>query len=73
MVVRTLTDLLEAAFPGDEVAVEDRTGGGNHFQVTVSSARFSSCVLAISGAAWAIFCVSASRRAISTWAISSDI
>ena len=40
MAVRTLVDLLEAAFPGDEVAVEDRTGGGDHFLVTVVSARF---------------------------------
>ena len=40
MAVRTLTELLEAAFPGDGVAVEDRTGGGDHFQVTVASARF---------------------------------
>ncbi len=40
MAVRTLTDLLEGAFPGDEVSVEDRTGGGDHFQVTVTSARF---------------------------------
>jgi stress-induced morphogen len=40
MAVRTLTELLEAAFPGDEVSVEDRTGGGDHFQVTVSSPRF---------------------------------
>ena len=40
MAVRTLVDLLEAAFPGDEVAVEDRTGGGDHFQVTVAIARF---------------------------------
>jgi len=38
--VKTLTELLDAAFPGDEVAVEDRTGGGDHFQVTVSSERF---------------------------------
>ena len=35
-----LTELLQAAFPGDELAVEDRTGGGDHFQVTVASARF---------------------------------
>ena len=40
MAVKTLTELLEAAFPGDEVAVDDRTGGGDHFQVTVTSARF---------------------------------
>jgi stress-induced morphogen len=35
-----LEELLRAAFPGDEVAVDDRTGGGDHFQVTVTSARF---------------------------------
>jgi stress-induced morphogen len=39
-----LTDGLEAllreAFPGDEVSVEDRTGTGDHFHVTVASARF---------------------------------
>ena len=40
MAVRTLTELLEDAFPGDDVSVEDRTGGGDHFQVTVTSARF---------------------------------
>jgi stress-induced morphogen len=40
MAVRTLAELLQAAFPGDEVSVEDRTGGGDHFQVTVTSARF---------------------------------
>ena len=40
MAARTLTELLEAAFPGDEVSVEDRTGGGDHFQVTVVSERF---------------------------------
>jgi stress-induced morphogen len=38
--VRTLTELLEAAFPGDQVSVEDRTGGGDHFQVVVVSSRF---------------------------------
>ena len=35
-----LDELLRAAFPGDEVAVEDRTGGGDHFLVTVASTRF---------------------------------
>ena len=40
MAVGTLTELLEAAFPGDQVSVEDRTGGGDHFQVTVVSPRF---------------------------------
>jgi stress-induced morphogen len=38
--VRTLTKLLEAAFPGDQVSLEDRTGGGDHFQVVVVSSRF---------------------------------
>ncbi len=37
---RRLAELLEAAFPGDQVSVEDRTGGGDHFQVTVASSRF---------------------------------
>jgi stress-induced morphogen len=33
--------LLEQAFPGaGRVDVEDRTGGGDHFQVTVESAEF---------------------------------
>ena len=35
-----LEQQLREAFPGDEVAVEDRTGGGDHFQVTVASRRF---------------------------------
>ena len=35
-----LEELLRQAFPGDEVSVADRTGGGDHFQVTVASARF---------------------------------
>jgi stress-induced morphogen len=38
--VDRLQGLLEQAFPGSEVSVEDRTGGGDHFQVTVTSARF---------------------------------
>ena len=33
-------ELLGEAFAGDEVSVEDRTGGGDHFQVTVVSPRF---------------------------------
>ena len=33
--------LLEQAFPdAAELSVEDRTGGGDHFQVTVASTRF---------------------------------
>ena len=36
-----LRTLLEGAFPeATELDVHDRTGGGDHFQVTVSSARF---------------------------------
>ena len=36
-----LESLLREAFPeANELRVEDRTGGGDHFQVTVSSARF---------------------------------
>jgi stress-induced morphogen len=36
-----IRELLEAAFPGAaSVDVEDRTGGGDHFQVTVVSAEF---------------------------------
>jgi len=37
-----LQSLLEDAFPeATELHVEDRTGGGDHFQVTVSSPRFA--------------------------------
>jgi stress-induced morphogen len=37
-----LQALLERAFPdATELNVEDRTGGGDHFQVTVASPRFS--------------------------------
>jgi stress-induced morphogen len=37
----TIRQLLEDAFPGAAaVDVEDRTGGGDHFQVTVVSADF---------------------------------
>jgi len=36
-----LESLLRDAFPdADELRVEDRTGGGDHFQVTVASPRF---------------------------------
>ena len=41
MTVR-LEELLRAAFPdATELAVEDRTGGGDHFQVTVASPRLT--------------------------------
>ena len=37
-----LETLLESAFSdATELRVEDRTGGGDHFQVTVSSPRFT--------------------------------
>jgi stress-induced morphogen len=37
-----LQTLLERAFPdASTVRVEDRTGGGDHFQVTVESPRFN--------------------------------
>ncbi len=36
-----LRSLLEQAFPdATELTVEDRTGGGDHFQVVVASPRF---------------------------------
>jgi stress-induced morphogen len=36
-----LRRLLEQAFPqATEIAVEDRTGGGDHFQVTVATPEF---------------------------------
>jgi stress-induced morphogen len=41
MAADVIRDLLDRAFPGDEIHVEDRTGGGDHFQVSVVSARFN--------------------------------
>lgn len=41
-----LEELLRRAFPdAREVSVEDRTGGGDHFQVTVVSQRFNGLAL----------------------------
>jgi stress-induced morphogen len=41
MVSEPLQALLASAFPeATELSVVDRTGGGDHFQVTVSSPRF---------------------------------
>ena len=38
---QTLEALLHAAFPeASDLSVADRTGGGDHFQVTIESARF---------------------------------
>jgi len=40
--VDTLRNLLERAFPdASELEVVDRTGGGDHFHVTVASDRFA--------------------------------
>jgi stress-induced morphogen len=40
--VEPLQELLELAFPdAAELRVEDRTGGGDHFQVTVASPAFN--------------------------------
>lgn len=41
MATSVIRDLLDQAFPGSEVDVEDRTGGGDHFQVTVVSDAFN--------------------------------
>jgi stress-induced morphogen len=41
MAVDKLRGLLEQAFPdATELSVDDRTGGGDHFQVVVASPRF---------------------------------
>jgi stress-induced morphogen len=41
MVPENIRLLLEQAFPeAEEIAVEDRTGTGDHFQVTVGTAAF---------------------------------
>jgi len=36
----TIRTLLEQAFPDAVLEVVDRTGGGDHFHVTVASSRF---------------------------------
>jgi stress-induced morphogen len=42
MAADDLRSLLATAFPdATELDVQDRTGGGDHFQVTVASARFA--------------------------------
>jgi len=41
MSIERLEALLRDAFPdADQVLVEDRTGGGDHYQVVVASPRF---------------------------------
>jgi stress-induced morphogen len=42
MATKPLQSLLQQAFPdATELSVEDRTGGGDHFQVTVATPRFN--------------------------------
>jgi stress-induced morphogen len=41
MTTNVIRDLLDQAFPGGEIDVEDRTGGGDHFQVTITSNAFN--------------------------------
>ena len=41
MAADTIRALLEAAFPGGQVDVLDRTGGGDHFRATVVSPAFA--------------------------------
>ena len=42
MTTEPLRELLATAFPdAAELSVVDRTGGGDHFHVTVASARFT--------------------------------
>jgi stress-induced morphogen len=44
--VEKLESLLRTAFPdAAELRVEDRTGGGDHFQVTVTTPRFDALSL----------------------------
>ena len=46
MATDRLRTLLEQAFPdAGELEVQDRTGGGDHFQVTVASPRFAGLAL----------------------------
>jgi len=40
MATETIRLQLQQAFPGADVSVDDRTGGGDHFQVTVVSGSF---------------------------------
>ena len=41
MAANVIQVLLDRAFAEGEVAVEDRTGGGDHFQVTITSPAFN--------------------------------
>jgi acid stress-induced BolA-like protein IbaG/YrbA len=41
MAANMIRSLLEQAFPGAQIDVADRTGGGDHFQVTVVWSAFN--------------------------------
>jgi stress-induced morphogen len=46
MEAESIRELLQRAFPeASELAVEDRTGTGDHFQVTVASSAFDGLAL----------------------------
>jgi acid stress-induced BolA-like protein IbaG/YrbA len=40
-----VTEMIKASLPDAEVAVEDLTGGGDHYQVTVVSSEFEGLTL----------------------------
>jgi stress-induced morphogen len=40
MVTESIRALLRDAFPDGEIGVDDRTGGGDHFQVSVVTSAF---------------------------------
>ena len=45
MAAETISELLEQAFPGADVSIVDRTGGGDHFHVTVVTHAFDGLAL----------------------------
>jgi len=45
MAADIIRDFLDRAFPDAQIDVEDRTGGGDHFQVSVVSAAFDGLTL----------------------------
>ena len=40
MDTKTLKDMLQAAFPGDAIMIEDLVGDNDHYHVTITSAKF---------------------------------
>jgi stress-induced morphogen len=45
MTTDAIHSLLESAFPGAAIEIVDRTGGGDHFHVTVEGSAFSGLAL----------------------------